>query len=85
MRHNANNEAVNNTYFKSGILQSTKKNIYGYYEARIKGSGIPAGLSQDPKGRGVCPSFWLWSFGSQTVNGELVTYSEIDAVELHLS
>lgn len=82
MRHNANNEAVNNTYFKSGILQSTKKNIYGYYEARIKGSGIPAGLSQDPKGRGVCPSFWLWSFGSQTVNGELVTYSEIDAVEL---
>ncbi len=61
-------------YFISGINRSYEKNIYGYYETRIKASD---------KGQGTCPAFWMYSKGEPTPTEEGgVKYCEIDAVEI---
>lgn len=61
-------------FYTLGIMQSTKKTTYGYFEARIKG------CSRFP---GLCPAFWLYSNGRER-NPDLpnITYSEIDIVEM---
>ncbi|MFD2255239.1 kappa-carrageenase [Luteolibacter algae] len=61
-------------FYKFGILQSSKRTTYGYFETRIKG------CSRFP---GLCPAFWLYSTGGAT-NPKYphVTYSEIDIVEM---
>ncbi|TWU51783.1 kappa-carrageenase [Rubripirellula reticaptiva] len=63
--------------YTSGIARSFSTITYGYFEARIKGCSLYPG---------ACPSFWLHSKGPanryQAKDGETVTYSEIDIVEL---
>ena len=64
-------------HFTSGMARNDRTLTYGYFEARIKG------CSRYP---GACPSFWLYSTGPDhrfaATDGETVTYSEIDIVEL---
>ena len=80
MSHNTNNIPVDGTYFNSGILKSKKTFTTGYVEARIKGAVI--NIPGPDNGRGVCPSFWLYSdFYRDAPEGQTV-YSEIDVVEL---
>lgn len=52
--------------YKSGIVKSKDPQLYGYFEARIKGAA---------KYPGVCPAFWLYNNA-----GDHAT--EIDIVEL---
>lgn len=62
-------------FYKCGILRSNQKTTYGYFEAKIKSASLFPG---------VCPAFWLYSSGERMVyNGETITYSEIDIVELN--
>lgn len=56
-------------YFTSGIASSTKKIIYGYFEAKVKAC---------PTSPGVCPAFWL---NGNAEEGNLRN-SEIDIIEL---
>ncbi|AUS05492.1 family 16 glycosylhydrolase [Pseudotamlana carrageenivorans] len=80
MRHNDNNQADGETYFKSGILKSKETMVTGYVEARIKGAVIDV---PGPKnGFGVCPSFWLYSDFDRSVKNGKTIYCEIDVVEL---
>lgn len=69
-----------NTYdYTSGIARNRKTITYGYFEARIKG------CARYP---GACPAFWLYSMDPdlrQEANGETVTYSEIDIIEMQMS
>jgi beta-glucanase (GH16 family) len=70
-----------NTFdYTSGIARNNETITYGYFEARVKG------CSRYP---GACPSFWLYSKGPENrylaKDGETVTYSEIDIVELQQS
>ncbi len=61
-------------FYRVGIARSTKKITYGYFEAKIKSA------SQYP---GVCPAFWLYCSGERGLVGdEMITYNEIDIVEL---
>ncbi|GAA5508702.1 kappa-carrageenase [Novipirellula caenicola] len=66
--------------YKSGIARTHHTITYGYFEARIKGCARFPGAS---------PAFWLHSKGPQNryraKDGETVTYSEIDVVELQQS
>ena len=80
MSHNANNIAVDGTYFSSGILKTRGTFTTGYIEARIKGAVLA--ISGADNGRGVCPSFWLYSDFDRTVGEGKTVYSEIDVVEL---
>ncbi len=80
MSHNTNNVPVDGTYFSSGILKTKGTFITGYVEARIKGAIL--NVAGTDNGRGVCPSFWLYSdFDRNAAEGKTV-YSEIDVVEL---
>ncbi|MGA9637362.1 family 16 glycosylhydrolase [Flavobacterium sp.] len=80
MCHNADNIPVNGTYFNSGILKSKETFTTGFVEVRMKGATI--NVPGMDNGRGVCPSFWLYSdFDRNVEEGETV-YSEIDVVEL---
>jgi beta-glucanase (GH16 family) len=80
MRHNQDNIPVNGTYFNSGILKTKGTFTTGYVEAKIKGAvmNIPG---QD-NGRGVCPSFWLYSDFDRSAEEGKTVYCEIDVVEL---
>lgn len=80
MKHNENNIPVNGTYFNSGILKTKGTFTTGYVEARIKGAVI--NIPGTDNGRGVCPSFWLYSDFDRTVAEEQTIYCEIDVVEL---
>ncbi|WP_372725785.1 kappa-carrageenase [Novipirellula sp.] len=66
--------------YKSGIARTHKTITYGYFEARVKG------CSRFP---GASPAFWLHSKGPENryraIDGETVTYSEIDVIELQQS
>ncbi len=66
--------------YTSGIARTHKTITYGYFEARVKG------CSRFP---GASPAFWLHSKGPenryQARDGETVTYSEIDIIELQQS
>lgn len=70
-------------FYKSGIVRSHDSQIYGYYEARIKGV---------PTFPGSSPAFWIYSLNNEikqlglkgTQEGE-ATYSEVDIVELQQS
>lgn len=80
MAQNVDNIPVDGTYFNSGILKSQGTFTTGYIEARIKGALID--IPGIDNGRGVCPSFWLYSdFYRSAAEGQTV-YSEIDVVEL---
>ena len=67
-------------FYKSGILRSKGYQVYGYYEARMKGI---------PTFPGSSPAFWIYSLTEEinkmglkgTKEGE-ATYSEVDIVEL---
>lgn len=68
------------TYFSSGILQSKASQVYGYYEARVKGVGTFPGSA---------PAFWLFSnYANDKAAGFLGSadgddaYSEVDIVEI---
>lgn len=67
-------------YYVSGMAKNERTITYGYFEARVKG------CSRYP---GACPAFWLYSRGPtnrfQARDGETVSYSEIDIVELQQS
>lgn len=67
----------NHYFYKLGILRSTAKTTYGYFEARVKG------CSRFP---GLCPAFWLYSYGNAATDRSSkhpkVTYSEIDIFEI---
>ncbi|MDO6444164.1 kappa-carrageenase [Colwellia sp. 1_MG-2023] len=67
-------------FYKSGIVRSKGYQIYGYYEARMKGI---------PTFPGSSPAFWIYSLneeikkmGLKGTNEGDVTYSEVDIVEL---
>lgn len=67
-------------YYKSGIVRSHGTQVYGYYEARMKGI---------PTFPGSSPAFWIYSLneeiqklGLKGKNEGEVTYSEVDIVEL---
>lgn len=61
-------------FYKSGIIKSRATMTYGYFEANIKGNHTFPG---------TCPAFWLASNRQrEVINGETVTYSEIDIVEM---
>ncbi len=66
--------------YTSGMAKTTNTITYGYFEARVRG------CSRYP---GACPAFWLYSRGPtnrhQARDGETVSYSEIDIVELQQS
>lgn len=80
MSHNTNNIPVDGTYFNSGILKSKGTFTTGFIEVKMKGAII--NVPGTDNGRGVCPSFWLYSdFKDNAAEGETV-YSEIDIVEL---
>lgn len=80
MNHNGNNVPVDGTYFNSGILKTKGTFTTGFIEVRMKGAVI--NIPGQDNGRGVCPSFWLYSdFYRDAAEGETV-YSEIDVVEL---
>lgn len=67
-------------YYTSGILRSHQYQVYGYYEARLK--GIPTYPA-------ASPAFWIYSLTEEvqalglrgTKEGE-PTYSEVDIIEL---
>ncbi|WP_165942930.1 family 16 glycosylhydrolase [Marinomonas flavescens] len=66
--------------YSSGILTSKGTQIFGYYEARVKGN---------PTFPGTAPAFWMNDNGRQVKAAGLVgtkegdtTYSEIDVVEM---
>ncbi|WP_163397316.1 family 16 glycosylhydrolase [Flavobacterium fluviatile] len=80
MSHNNNNIAVDGTYFNSGILKTKGTFVTGYVEARIKGAVM--NVPGTDNGRGVCPSFWLYSDFDRSVGEGKTVYSEIDIVEL---
>lgn len=80
LSHNANNVAVDGTYFTSSILKTRGTFTTGYVEARIKGALID--IPGVDNGRGVCPAFWLYSDFDRTVDEGKTVYSEIDVVEL---
>lgn len=70
-------------YYKSGILRAKKHQIYGYYEAKIKGT---------PTFPGNSPAFWIYSNGTDLAAEGLlpkeegdVGYSEVDIIELQQS
>lgn len=67
-------------HYTSGMARNDRTITYGYFEARVKGCG---------RYPGACPSFWLYSIGSQNRyqarDGQTVAYSEIDIVELQQS
>ena len=67
-------------FYTSGMARNDRTITYGYFEARIKG------CSRYP---GACPGFWLFSIGPQNrysaKDGETVTYSEIDIIEMQQS
>ncbi len=74
MRYEEHESKGNEYFYKMGIARSKEKVTYGYFEARIKSASLFPG---------VCPAFWLYSFGEKgEVNGEMITYNEIDIVEL---
>lgn len=74
MRYEEHQPKDEKYFYKMGIARSLQKTVYGYYEARIKGASLFPG---------VCPAFWLYSSGEQKViDGDTITYSEIDIVEL---
>ncbi|NRS90418.1 beta-glucanase (GH16 family) [Flavobacterium sp. 7E] len=77
---NDNNIPVDGTYFSSGILKSQGTFTTGYIEARIKGAVID--IPGMDNGRGVCPSFWLYSNFYRNASEGQTVYSEIDVVEL---
>ena len=80
MCHNADNIPVAGTYFNSGILKSKDTFTTGFVEVRMKGATIIVpGMDN---GRGVCPSFWLYSDFDRNVGEGETVYSEIDIVEL---
>ncbi|WPR72235.1 family 16 glycosylhydrolase [Flavobacterium sp. NG2] len=80
MSHNTNNVPVDGTYFNSGILKSKSTFTTGFVEVKMKGAVI--NIPGADNGRGVCPSFWLYSdFNDAAAEGKTV-YSEIDVVEL---
>lgn len=67
-------------FYKSGIIRSKGYQVYGYYEARMKGI---------PTFPGSSPAFWIYSLneeikkmGLKGSNEGDVTYSEVDIVEL---
>ena len=66
--------------YVSGMAKNERTITYGYFEARVRG------CSRYP---GACPAFWLYSRGPenryQARDGETVSYSEIDIVELQQS
>ncbi len=74
-KHDPHKDRKGNEFFYTlGILQSTEKTTYGYFEASIKG------CSRFP---GLCPAFWLYSNGSEKNPAyPHITYSEIDIVEM---
>ncbi|MEL0635358.1 MULTISPECIES: family 16 glycosylhydrolase [Marinomonas] len=68
------------TYFSSGILKSKATQVFGYYEARIKG------VAKFP---GSSPAFWLYSnnvtdeaAGFLKHDDNEQAYSEVDIVEM---
>lgn len=67
-------------FYKSGIIRSKNAQIFGYYEARIKGVATFPGSS---------PAFWIYSIDDEVKAAGLqgkaegdTTYSEIDVVEM---
>lgn len=62
-------------FYTSGILRSKQTQIYGYYEARIKGV---------PTFPGSSPAFWIYSIGQEQAGMAegAIKYSEVDIVEL---
>ncbi len=66
-------------YFQSGLLSSSSKTTYGFYEARIKGSAVF---------NGTCPAFWLYNVPWEALEDEdnkyenKIVYNEIDVIEL---
>ncbi|WPR72236.1 family 16 glycosylhydrolase [Flavobacterium sp. NG2] len=80
MRHNTDNVPVAGTYFNSGILKSKDTFTTGFVEVRMKGATI--NVPGMDNGRGVCPSFWLYSDFDRNVEEGQTVYSEIDVVEL---
>lgn len=74
MRYEEHQSKGEKFFYKMGIAISKETTTYGYFEAKIKGASLFPG---------VCPAFWLFSRGeSMMVNGEKITYSEIDIIEL---
>lgn len=74
MRYEEHENKSGKFFYRVGIARSTATTTYGYYEARIKAASLYPG---------VCPAFWLYSSGEKgEVNGEMITYNEIDIVEL---
>lgn len=70
-------------FYKSGIIRSHNHQIYGYYEARIKGL---------PTFPAASPAFWIYSLDEEVKKMGLKgskegqpTYSEVDIVELQQS
>lgn len=60
--------------YTSGMLKSYAAGVYGYYEAKIKGTPLFPGAS---------PAFWIYSrIDDSIVEAGKVRYSEIDIVEL---
>lgn len=78
--HNTNNVPVDGTYFSSGILKSKGTFTTGFIEVKMKGAVI--NIPGVDNGRGVCPSFWLYSDFHDTAAEGKTIYSEIDVVEL---
>lgn len=74
MRYEEHQQKGVDYFYKMGIVRSNEKITYGYFEAKIKSASVFPG---------VCPAFWLYSSGEKMeYNGETLTYSEIDIVEL---
>ena len=72
--------STKHTYFSSGIIQSKANQVYGYYEARVKG------VDTFP---GSAPAFWLYSNLKNDQAAGFVgkadgdpAYSEVDIVEM---
>lgn len=80
MVHKDHRRGKQELHYTSGLARNDRTITYGYFEARIKG------CSRYP---GACPSFWLYSIGPQNrhiaSDGETVSYSEIDIVEMQQS
>ncbi|MDR9828017.1 family 16 glycosylhydrolase [Vibrio sp. FNV 38] len=61
-------------FFKSGMIKSKSSGVYGYYEAKIKGTDLHPGVS---------PAFWVYSNIDTALKNEGdIQYAEIDIVEL---
>lgn len=80
MNHNTDNVPVDGTYFNSGILKTKGTFTTGFLEVKMKGAVI--NIPGVDNGRGVCPSFWLYSDFYRDVTEGQTVYSEIDIVEL---